>query len=412
MIYYESFELKNGLRVIVHQDEQVPTVAINVLYNVGSRDEHPDKTGFAHLFEHLMFSGSAHVPQYDAVLQRAGGECNAFTNADLTSYYLILPAQNAEIGFWLESDRMLSLNFNPHALETQRKVVIEEYKQRYLNQPYGDVWLRLLPMAYKVHPYRWPTIGRDISHIEKATLEDVKEFFFKYYRPNNAILSVAGNISLEQVKCFADKWFGSIPAGGIPVRNLPSEPSQTQSRSQWVQAKVPANAIYKVWHMCNRLHPDYYATSLLSDILGRGKSSRLHRFLVEQERLLVSVSAGISGTIDEGLFTVSAKLAQGVSLEQAERAIEEVISRLQEDLSENELQKVKNKAESTLAFGEMEVLSRAIGLAYATLLGDTDLVNQQGRKIQAVSKEDILRVARQLFKPENCSTLYYQAMLN
>jgi zinc protease len=383
---------------------------MNLLYDVGSRDERPDKTGFAHLFEHLMFGGSANIPQYDEPLQRVGGENNAFTSADITNYYLTLPAQNIETGFWLESDRMLSLSFNPEVLEVQRKVVIEEYKQRYLNQPYGDIWLRLRPMAYKVHPYQWATIGKDISHIENATMDDVKEFFFKYYRPNNAILVVAGNTTTEQVKRLADKWFGSIPTGNVPKRQLPREPQQTEARSEHVEADVPVSALYKVWHMCDRLAPEYYATDLLSDVLGRSKSSRLYHKLVEERRMLTSVSASILGSIDNGLFTVSAKPAQGVSLEEADQAIGEVIAEVQADLlAEGELQKVKNQAESTLIFGEMEVLNRAMGLAYAAVLGNPDLINQEADKIQAVTAADIRQAAQQVLRPENCSTLYYHA---
>jgi zinc protease len=410
MIHYNSFVLDNGLRVLVHEDHFVPTVAMNLLYDVGSRDERPDKTGFAHLFEHLMFGGSANIPQYDEPLQRVGGENNAFTSADITNYYLTLPAQNIETGFWLESDRMLSLSFNPEVLEVQRKVVIEEYKQRYLNQPYGDIWLRLRPMAYKVHPYQWATIGKDISHIENATMDDVKEFFFKYYRPNNAILVVAGNTTTEQVKRLADKWFGSIPTGNVPKRQLPREPQQTEARSEHVEADVPVSALYKVWHMCDRLAPEYYATDLLSDVLGRSKSSRLYHKLVEERRMLTSVSASILGSIDNGLFTVSAKPAQGVSLEEADQAIGEVIAEVQADLlAEGELQKVKNQAESTLIFGEMEVLNRAMGLAYAAVLGNPDLINQEADKIQAVTAADIRQAAQQVLRPENCSTLYYHA---
>jgi len=413
MIHYNAFALDNGLRVVVHEDHFVPTVAINLLYDVGSRDERPDKTGFAHLFEHLMFGGSANIPQYDEPLQRVGGECNAFTSADITNYYLTLPAQNIETGFWLESDRMLSLSFKPEVLEIQRKVVIEEYKQRYLNQPYGDVWLRLRPMAYKVHPYRWATIGKDISHIENATMDDVKEFFFNYYRPNNAILVVAGNTTTEQVKRLADKWFGPIPSGNVPKRQLPCEPKQTEARSQYVEADVPVSAIYKVWHMCERLAPDYYATDLLSDVLGRSKSSRLYRCLVEEQRLLTSVSASIWGSIDSGLLTVSAKPAKGVSLEQAEAAINEIIAELQSDLlAEEELQKVKNQAESTLIFGEMEILNRAMGLAYAAVLGNPDFINQEVDKIQSVTTAHVRQVAREVLRPDNCSTLYYHAKIS
>ncbi|MCS7018031.1 MAG: pitrilysin family protein [Cytophagales bacterium] len=410
MIQYDSFTLDNGLRVLVHEDPYIPTVAMNLLYDVGSRDEHPEKTGFAHLFEHLMFGGSAHIPQYDEPLQRAGGENNAFTTTDITNYYLVLPAANIEVGFWLESDRMLALSFEPDVLEVQRKVVIEEYKQRYLNQPYGDAWLRLRPMAYKVHPYQWATIGKDISHIENATMDDVKAFFYAYYRPNNAILAVAGNVKTEQIKRLAQKWFEPIPVGNVPARKLPCEPQQTEARIQHVEANVPVSALYKAWHMCERLAPQFYATDLLNDVLGRGKSSRLYRTLVEERRLLTSVSASITGSIDSGLFVISAKPAENVSLEQAEQAILEVIAELQTELlPEEELQKVKNQAETTLIFSEMEVLNRAMNLAYGALLGNPNLVNEQAEHIQAVSVEDIRQVAQQILHPNNCSTLYYHA---
>lgn len=410
MISFNEFTLDNGLQVIVHEDPSVQIAVLNILYDVGSRDERPDKTGFAHLFEHLMFGGSKNIPSYDEPLQRVGGENNAFTSTDITNYYLTVPATNIETGFWLESDRMLSLSFDPQVLEVQRKVVIEEFKQRYLNQPYGDVWLKLRPLAYQVHPYQWATIGKEISHIENATMDDVKNFFFQHYVPNNAILVVAGNVKLDQVKQLAEKWFGPIPAGQRPKRNLPAEPQQTQKRSATVEAQVPADALYMTWHMPGRFHNDYYASDLLSDILSRGKSSRLYNQLVKEKEIFTSLSSFVMGTVDPGMFVVSGRVNNGISLTTAEAAVQEVLAQIVKDgIQEEELMKVKNQTLSTLAFGEVEVMNRAMNLAFAKLSGDADLVNQEMSKIDAITSQDIKRVAGNILTEQNLSTLYYQS---
>lgn len=410
MISFNEFTLDNGLQVIVHEDPSVQIAVLNILYDVGSRDERPDKTGFAHLFEHLMFGGSKNIPSYDEPLQRVGGENNAFTSTDITNYYLTVPATNIETGFWLESDRMLSLSFDPQVLEVQRKVVIEEFKQRYLNQPYGDVWLKLRPLAYQVHPYQWATIGKEISHIENATMDDVKNFFFQHYVPNNAILVVAGNVKLDQVKQLAEKWFGPIPAGQRPKRNLPAEPKQTQKRSATVEAQVPADALYMTWHMPGRFHNDYYASDLLSDILSRGKSSRLYNQLVKEKEIFTSLSSFVMGTVDPGMFVVSGRVNNGISLTTAEAAVQEVLAQIvKEGIQEEELMKVKNQTLSTLAFGEVEVMNRAMNLAFAKLSGDANLVNQEMSKIDAITSQDIKRVAGNILTEQNLSTLYYQS---
>ncbi|NBP67752.1 MAG: insulinase family protein [Cytophagia bacterium] len=410
MISFNEFTLDNGLQVIVHEDPSVQIAVLNILYDVGSRDERPDKTGFAHLFEHLMFGGSKNIPSYDEPLQRVGGENNAFTSTDITNYYLTVPATNIETGFWLESDRMLSLSFDPQVLEVQRKVVIEEFKQRYLNQPYGDVWLKLRPLAYQVHPYQWATIGKEISHIENATMDDVKNFFFQHYVPNNAILVVAGNVKLDQVKQLAEKWFGPIPAGQRPKRNLPAEPKQTQKRSATVEAQVPADALYMTWHMSGRFHNDYYASDLLSDILSRGKSSRLYNQLVKEKEIFTSLSSFVMGTVDPGMFVVSGRVNNGISLTTAEAAVQEVLAQIvKEGIQEEELMKVKNQTLSTLAFGEVEVMNRAMNLAFAKLSGDANLVNQEMSKIDAITSQDIKRVAGNILTEQNLSTLYYQS---
>ncbi len=413
MISFEQFTLSNGLRVVVHTDETTPLVCLNILYDVGARDESADRTGFAHLFEHLMFGGSKHIANYDEPLQLAGGENNAFTNSDITNYYLTLPASNIETAFWLESDRMLSLAFTPESLEVQRSVVIEEFKQRYLNQPYGDAWLHIKPLAYKVHPYQWNTIGKNIEHVANATMDEVKDFFRRFYAPNNAILVVTGAVQLEDVKKLCAKYFEPIPMQTIAKRNISVEPVQTEKRTQVVSAKVPQHAIYKVFHMPNRLHPHYYACDMLSDILSNGKSARLYNELVKKQKLFSDINAYISGDIDNGLFVVTGKLNDDVSFKQAELAIDEQLQILcSEQLSDRELQKVKNKLESTLQFSETNILNKAMNLAYATLLGDANRVNEESANYHAVSSEKLQQVAQTIFKDENASVLYYEKLIN
>lgn len=409
MIHYEQFVLNNGLRVFVHEDESTPLVAVNILYNVGSRDEDPAKTGFAHLFEHLMFGGSRNIPSYDEPLQKVGGENNAFTSPDITNYYITLPAANLETAFWLESDRMLGLSFDPQVLDVQQKVVIEEFKQRYLNQPYGDVWLKLRPLAYTQHPYRWATIGKDISHIENATLDDVKEFFFKYYLPNNAVLVVAGNVTIEQVKQLCAKWFAPIPAGEPYIRQLPTEPVQTEARKLETSAKVPLDSLYKAYHMPGRFEAGFYSADLLSDMLGRSKSSRLYQNLLRNNPLFSSINAYITTSIDPGLLVIQGNLNKGVALEEADAAVEAITQAfIEQSVTEEELAKVKNQAEATLAFSEVELLNRAMNLAYAANVGNPDLVNQEGALIQAITSDDIQAMAQQVLRKDNCSTLYYR----
>jgi len=410
MIHFESFTLANGLKVYVHEDHDTPMAVLNLLYNVGSRDEDENKTGFAHLFEHLMFGGSINIPSYDEPLQRVGGENNAFTSPDITNYYLTLPAQSIETAFWLESDRMLSLSFDPKVLEVQRKVVIEEFKQRYLNQPYGDVWLKLNPLAYQQHPYRWNTIGKEISHIEDATMEDVKDFFYTYYIPNNAQLVVAGNVTVPQVKQLAEKWFGPIPAGKPYHRQLPQEPVQKGQKRLEVTAKVPQDAIYMAFHMGARMDADYHASDLMSDIVGRGYSSRLYLELVKEKKLFNSLGAHVSGSIDPGLMIVNGRLNPGVTLEQAEEEIWTVLNKMKEEgPTESELEKVKNQAESSLAFSEVELLNRAMNLAFGANLGDPDYINKEYGLITSVTGEQIKQAANQILQIENSSVLYYRA---
>ncbi|MGV8878728.1 MAG: M16 family metallopeptidase [Sphingobacteriaceae bacterium] len=411
MVKFNRFVLPNGLRVLVHEDKTTPMAAMNVLYDVGARDENPEQTGFAHLFEHLMFGGSINIASYDEPLQRVGGENNAFTSNDITNYYITLPAVNLETAFWLESDRMLSLAFSEKSLEVQRNVVIEEFKQRYLTQPYGDVWLRLRPMVYKHHPYRWATIGKELAHIEQAKIEDVKAFFQKHYSPQNAILVVGGDVDLQNVKALAEKWFGTIPGGKKYARKLVEEPEQQEERREIVQANVPLNSLYIAFQCPARTDINYYAVDLISDLLSRGNSARLFRNLVKEKQLFSELNAYMTGSFDKGIFIVEGKPSENVTLETAESAIWEELEHLKNELvPADELTKVQNKTESTMVFSEISLLGKVMNLAYFELLGDADEVNKEIDKYLAVTAEDVQREAKQLFRKDNSSTLIYKPL--
>lgn len=408
MIHYEKFVLDNGLRVIVHEDHSTPMAVVNVMYDVGARDEEPDRTGFAHLFEHLMFGGSINIPEYDEPLQMAGGENNAYTTNDLTNYYIQIPAENLETAFWLESDRMLSLAFGEKSLDVQRKVVCEEFKEHYINKPYGDVGHKLRALAYKKHPYQWMTIGKELSHIETANLQDVKNFFFKHYRPVNAIISVTGHVTLPEVKRLSEKWFGPIAPGEKYVRNLPQEPKQTEKRVYQVEADVPLDAFYKGWHMASRLEKGYYTADLISDIMSGGGSSRLYQALVKEKQLFSNIDCSHMGSIEPGLLTIEGKLVKGVTMEAAEKAVDEEVEKIKHHLvGAAELQKVKNKTESMIAFEDMTIMNRANSLAYYELLGDAEMMNTELDRYQQVTTEDIMESAQEVFTDNNSNTMHY-----
>lgn len=410
MITVNRHTLDNGLRIVHSEDKDTQMVALNVLYNVGARDEHPEHTGFAHLFEHLMFGGSINIPDYDIHVQNAGGENNAWTNNDITNYYITLPKQNVETGFWLESDRMLSLDFSEKSLDVQRHVVIEEFKQRNLNQPYGDVGHLVRGMVYKEHPYQWPTIGKETSHIEQATLDEVKDFFFRFYAPNNAILSITGNISFEKAVELTEKWFGPIPRRDVKPRNLPMEPQQTEERRLTVERKVPVDALYMAFHKCDRKHEDYHTFDFMSDILCNGRSSRLIQRLIKEQQVFSSIDAYISGSIDAGMFQIAGKPAPGVSLQEAEEAIwRELEAMKTERIDEDELEKVKNRYESEQIFSNINYLNVATNLAFFELIGQAEDINHEVEKYRAVSAERIMEIAKRTFVRENCSVLYYKA---
>lgn len=411
MVGYSRFTLDNGLRVLVHEDRSTPLVTMNILYDVGSRDEDEEMTGFAHLFEHLMFGGSANIPEYDLPLQLVGAENNAFTNNDITNYYLTVPAENIETGFWLESDRMLQLNFSQKNLDTQKSVVIEEFKQRYLNQPYGDAILLLRPLAYKVHPYQWSTIGKDISHIENADLLQVKNFFYSHYAPNNAILCLSGNIDSGKALKLAEKWFGPIERRIISRRNIPSEPSQTEERRAETERDVPADALYKVWHTNSRKSKDFHTLDLLTDLLSGGESGRLQTKLVRDRKLFSEVNAYITSDIDPGLLMLHGNVMPGVDIRSAEEAVMNVINELLDPVSidEKEIEKVKNKYEATTVFSNTSILNKAINLSFYELLGDPELINKEIDAYRQITREMVSEAASKYLYPENCSTLYYKS---
>lgn len=409
MISYKRKILSNGLTVIVHEDKSTPLATVNVMYKVGSRNENPNHTGFAHLFEHLMFSGSTHIEDYDTPIQEAGGENNAFTNSDYTNFYNILPAQNIETALWLESDRMHNLIIDQRALEIQKKVVVEEFKETCLNNPYGDVWHKISSLAYRQHPYNWPTIGKDFSHIELSALEDVKAFYKKFYHPGNAILVLAGGITYEQGFDLAEKWFAEIPSGAAHNQTLPQEPNQTIKRVQYVKGNVPVLSLYKVFHMVDRNHDDYYVADLLSDVLSNGKSSRLIHRLYKEKKLFNEIDAYITGTFDPGLFVVEGKPTENQKVDDLLNAIDKELEEVCHSLiSDEELTKIKNKAENSLVFSEVNTLNKAISLAYFENLGDIDKINTQKNAYLDITSADIQRVANDVFRPENSSTLVYE----
>jgi predicted Zn-dependent peptidase len=410
MIKFEKIQLSNGLKVIHHKDVSSPVAAFNLLYDVGARDEDPSRTGFAHLFEHLMFGGSANIPDFDLHLQKAGGHNNAFTSNDITNYYMTLPVSNLETAFWLESDRMNLLAFSEKSLEVQRSVVIEEFKQRYLNQPYGDVWLLLRPLCYNTHPYQWATIGKEIKHIEDATMEEVKSFFFKHYTPSNAILAVSGNIEMNDVQSLADKWFGPIEKRKKYIRNLPKESIQTKKRELWVERNVPSDMIFLAFHMDQRTGLDYQVIDLISDLLGRGKSSRFYKNLIKDQSKFIELNAYVMGSVDNGLFVISGKPNKDTSLKEAYNLIWKEIDKVKENtIEKRELQKLKNKIYSTTTFQEMSLLNKSMGLCFNELLGDANEINNEINKYKIIDQVRVNEVARSILKEENCNVLYYKS---
>lgn len=409
MVHFKEHFLPNGLQLIVHEDHRSPVVCLNLLYKVGSRNELPHKTGFAHLFEHLMFGGSKHVKNFDEPLQKVGGDNNAFTNPDITNYYITVPSSNVETAFWLESDRMLGLSFDPEVLEVQRKVVVEEFNQRYLNQPYGDVWLKLRPIAYQKHPYQWPTIGKEPRHIEEATMDDVKSFFNAHYHPSNAILVIAGDLTEEKALHLTEKWFGPIPAGQAPKNGIIQEPIQSGARHLEVTANVPSDSLYKAFHMPGRRGAPYHQADLLSDMLGQGKSSILHQKLMREKQLFSSLGAYITGSYDPGLLVITGKLNEEITLEEADSAVQETLKPIQSHVDANLLEKVKNQSEANAVFAEVDLLNRAMGLAYAAFLGDANLANEEINQIKSVTAEKVKKMAQKILNESNCTTLYYRS---
>ncbi|MEZ4916108.1 MAG: pitrilysin family protein [Chitinophagales bacterium] len=409
----KEFKLANGLTILIDEDENTPLVTVNLLYKVGSKNESESKTGFAHLFEHFMFEGSKNIKHFDSHLQKAGGSNNAFTSKDLTNYYETLPATNIETALWLESDRMLELDFNQKSLDTQISVVCEEFKQNYLNKPYGDVWFLISELCYKVHPYKWPTIGKELAHIQAITLQDTKDFFYTYYRPNNAILSIVGGVKAAELLPQIEKWFGDIPKGKPINRMLPTEPKQTVARFLEVERDVPQSVLYKAYHACSRTHKDYYTADVLTDILGTGASSQLYQKFIDETDLCTEIDCFISGTDDENLIVIEAKPEDNISLKQLDVALEAFLAKfVNEKIKERELQKVVNKTCNYIAFSNETHTNKAFNLAYFKMIDAMHLYNNEQETYQKVNTKDVQRVAQEVFRAENCSTLYYQKKNN
>jgi zinc protease len=410
MVEFKRYQLANGLKVLLNEDRTTPLVAVNILYFVGSRNEHSEKTGFAHLFEHLMFGGSVHAPSFDEPLQMVGGENNAFTNNDITNYYITLPAENIETALWLESDRMLALDFSQKSLNIQKNVVMEEFRQRYLNQPYGDIWLLLRPLAYQVHPYRWPTIGQKIEHIRDATMKDVRSFFKQHYVPDNAYLAISGNINTDKAIELVEKWFGDIGKGKSRIQHISQEPVQTEERKLTVTRKVPFDALYKAWHIPHRRDKGFYICDMITDLLSSGKSSRLYQTLVKEKKLFSEVNAFVTGDVDPGLLVIGGKMMENVSMETAESAILQMVETISKiPVNERELKKVQNKYETSLLLNQTSALNKAMGLSYFEMLGDAALLNEEPAKYGMITPDEVSNTAAGIFRNENCSSLYYFA---
>lgn len=401
--------LANGLRIVHHEDSTTQMVAVNVLYNVGARHEDSERTGYAHLLEHLMFEGSVNIPNYDTHVQLAGGENNAWTNNDLTNYYIALPCSNVETAFWLESDRMLGLALTEQSVEVQKGVVIEEFKQRHLNRPYGDVQHLIRDLAYKEHSYRWPTIGLCVEHIEQATLESVMDFYHRHYTPSNAILSVVGNITFDEVVRLAEKWFGPIAKGRIDSLPLPQEPPQQRMRRRSVQRPVPADMLIMAFHMGDRKSHEYHICDLITDLLSAGQSSRLIRHLVHDKRIFTTIDAYIQGSIDAGLLFIMGRLTEGTTLEQAELAVWNELDLLKHiPVNDEELNKARNRSESERTFNNINYLNRAVAMAQLTLIGQDQELSDELARYCSVTTKEIGKTARKLFLKKNCSVLYYK----
>jgi len=408
MVHFTRKILSNGLRVLVHEDNTTPLVAVNVLYYVGSRDEQSDKTGFAHLFEHLMFAGSKHVPDFDDPLQRAGGENNAYTTNDYTTFYEIVPAENLETALWLESDRMLALSISKRALDIQRKVVVEEFKETCLNEPYGDAWHHLSDLMFREHPYRWPVIGLAPEHVENATIEDVRAFFKNWYTPANAVLCIAGNVRTEEAMQLAEKWFDNIPSAPVPARALTPEPPQTTPARRVVQANVPVPAVYLAFRTPARLHPDFYPVDLLSDLLAQGESSRLYRRLLKERKLFSQIDAYVTANVDPGLLVIEGRPVEGLTPDEALAAIWEELDLLkQAPIEMRELQKIQHRFESTVVFSETSVLNKAQNLAFYEALDRGELMNEEADIYLAVTPAELHRTANELFRADNSAVLIY-----
>ena len=408
-LQFQRHILSNGLHLIVHEDPSTPLASCNVVYRVGSRDENPDMTGMAHLFEHFMFTGSKNIADFDAQLQSVGAINNAYTTQDITHYYITLPAVNIEHALWLESDRMMELAFQQEKLDIQKHVVIEEFKENFLNRPYGDMWLLYNQFYFQKHPYQWLPIGKEISHIEKVSMEDMKNFFYRFYRPNNAVLTISGNVHFEEIVPLVEKWFGPIPAGPALERHFPQENLPTEHRMYEVKRNVPADMLFKGWPTCGRLDADFYAYDMLSDLFGSGQSSYLYKKFVMEDAVFTDISAYITGTLDPGVFIIGGRPAEGVSIEEADQKLNDFIYQLPENsISSHDLQKVKNRVESIILQNDIKIEDRSSSLAVAECFSCAEDFNDETQRYFAVTEEQINTLCHKMFRQEQEATMYYK----
>jgi len=409
MVEFHKFQLQNGIRLIVQPNKDTAIASLNVLYDVGSKDEQPDKTGLAHLMEHLMFEGSVNIPNYDAVLQNAGGENNAFTNNDVTNYYLYLPAQNLELGFWLESDRLYQLALTEKKFLNQQKVVLEEFEETTLDIPYGDAWHHLRNLTYKKHPYRWPVIGLTREHVANFTYNDVINFYEKHYQPQHSIWVVAGPVNVDEVKAMAEKWLANLPNNTTYKRSLFNEPEQHEFRQKTIEGNLPSDALYMAFKMPGRNNKNYHACEILSDVLATGRSSRFEQNLVKKQRLFSSINAFVTSDLEQGMFVVEGMVNSGVSLSNAEASVWNELELLKTELvGEKELERIKNKIETTIAFSENNPLNTAINIAFYELMGNANEINEEIGKFRSLTSPQIKATANKLFQKNKCSTVRYK----
>ena len=407
MIEIVEHKLPNGLKVVFNRNRSSQLAVVNMAYTVGARNEQPGKTGLAHFLEHLMFTGTFDVPSFDELLQSAGGESNAWTNNDLTNFYDVLPVNNLEVAIALEADRMCGLRLDDKSFESQKSVVVEEFKQRCLNVPYGNQEHLLRDLAYKVHPYRWPTIGQTVDDVQGITKDDVKYYYNNYYVPSGAVLSIVADADADEVLSMVERQFGDIEKTGTDKRPYSPEPEQQESRRLVTRQNVPYRRIVRAYHMGDRLCADYAECDILSDVLSNGRSSRLYRNVLAKGDLVSAIDASITANHDAGILKIQASLLPGVDFDKVEAAIDSEIEQMLDDVTIDEIKKCINKYESNALFSNLTIEERASNMAQCCILGDVNMINTEIDKYQAVTCRSFVESAQKLLRTSNCSTLYY-----